>query len=89
VNSIEAFLIGVLSTAFVTAAVFFLRFWRDTRDRFFLAFAASFLIEGLSRVVVLFVDRPSQPPTAVFVVRLFASGLIIWAILRKNYGSDR
>ena len=87
-SSVEAFLIGVLSTMFVTAAVFFLRFWRDTRDRFFLAFAASFLIEGLSRVAVLFVDRPSQPHTGIFIVRLFATALIIWAILQKNYGKD-
>jgi hypothetical protein len=89
VNSIEAFLIGVLSTMFVTASVFFMRFWRDTRDRFFLSFAASFLIEGLSRVAVLFVEHPNQPHTAIFVVRLFASALIVWAILQKNYGRDR
>jgi hypothetical protein len=89
VNSIEAFLVGVLSTMFVTAAVFFVRFWHDTRDRFFLSFAASFLIEGLSRVAVLFVDRPSQPHTAIFLVRLFASALIVWAIVQKNYGRDR
>jgi hypothetical protein len=53
---LEAFLIGVLSTMFVTPP-FLSTFWRDTRDRFFLSFAASFMIEGFSRVAVLFVDR--------------------------------
>lgn len=84
----EAYLLGVLTTMFLTAAMFFLRFWRQTRDRFFLSFAASFAVEGLSRVALLFVERPSQPHPALYVVRMLASLLIVWAILQKNYGKD-
>ena len=36
------FLSGAISMGFLVAAVFFLRFWRDTRDELFLAFALSF-----------------------------------------------
>src|SRR4051794_13544983 len=37
-SMIQAFLLGALATMFVTAGLFFLRFWIETRDSFFLAF---------------------------------------------------
>jgi hypothetical protein len=86
---IDGFLLGVLATMFVMAAVFFLRFWSDTRDSFFLAFAASFLIEGLSRVALLFVERPNEGHPAIYIVRLLAALLILAAIVHKNYGVRR
>jgi uncharacterized membrane protein len=83
---IETFLTGVIATASFTAGLFFLRFWRDTRDPFFLAFAASFTVEGLSRVVVLFLFHPNEGSPWYYLVRLLAFLLILFAILRKNYG---
>jgi len=53
-----------------TAGVFFLRFWRDTRDPFFLAFAASFIIEGLNRSATLLLDNPSEGSAWTYVIRL-------------------
>ncbi len=82
---IESFLLGVIATASVTAGVFFLRFWKDTRDSFFLAFAASFIIEGLNRVTVLFLPRPNEGSPWIYLVRMIAFLLILFAILRKNY----
>ena len=35
------------------AALFFARFWRNTRDRFFLAFAAAFLLRVPAYVIIL------------------------------------
>jgi uncharacterized membrane protein HdeD (DUF308 family) len=84
----EAFLVGVIATASVTAGVFFLRFWKDTRDSFFLAFAASFIIEGLNRVTVLFLPRPNEGSPWIYLVRLIAFLLILFAILRKNYSKN-
>ena len=85
---IDGFLLGVIATAFLTAGVFFLRFWRDTRDWFFLAFAASFLVEGLNRCALLLVDKPNEGSPWIYIVRLFAFLLILVAILRKNYSGD-
>ena len=85
---VEAFLLGVLACMFVTAALFFLRFWRETRDPLFLAFSASFLVEGFSRVALLFVARPSEGLPWIYWIRLFASLLILVAILRKNSGKE-
>lgn len=85
---IQAFLLGALAAMFVTAAVFFLRFWRETRDSFLLAFAAAFLMDGFSRVALLFVARPNEGSPWVYVVRLIGSLLILAAILKKNYGRN-
>ena len=35
-------LLGAISMASLIAGLFFLRFWKDTGDRFFLFFAVSF-----------------------------------------------
>ena len=82
----EGFLIGVISTCSVVAGIFFLKFWRKTRDFLFLAFGAAFLIEGLNRAAVLLVSRPNQGHPLIYGVRLFVSLLILAAILKKNYG---
>lgn len=50
---IEGFLLGVIAVCSIIAGLFFLRFWRDTRDSLFLAFAAAFIIEGLNRTAML------------------------------------
>jgi len=83
---IEGFLVGVIATASLTAGMFFLKFWKQTRDSFFLAFAASFLIEGLNRGAVLFLARPNEGSPWIYSVRLLAFLLILAAIVRKNYG---
>lgn len=81
---IEGFLLGVIFTASITASLFFLKFWRMTRDDLFLAFAAAFAIEGLNRLTFLFVERPNEGTPAIYVVRLLAFLLILAAIFRKN-----
>ena len=82
---IQPFLLGVLATMFIAASVFFLRFWVETRDSFFLAFAASFLVEGLSQIVIMFQPRPNESSPELYLIRLLASLLILAAILKKNY----
>jgi uncharacterized membrane protein HdeD (DUF308 family) len=84
---IEAFLLGAIATASFTAAVFFLRFWRDSHDTFFLAFTVFFLIEGGIRTTLLFFAKPNEGSPWIYLVRLFALILILAAILKKNYGS--
>lgn len=86
---IEGFLLGVIVTSSITAGAFFIKFWRRTGDRLFLAFGAAFFIEGLNRVAFLLVDRPSEGSPAIYVVRLLAFSLILAAIVSKNLGSTR
>jgi hypothetical protein len=80
----ENFLLGIIVTASLTAALFFLKFWRNTRDPLFLSFALAFSIEGLNRIGFLFIERPNEGSPAIYVVRLLAYLLILSAIIRKN-----
>jgi hypothetical protein len=83
---LEGFLLGIIVTASLTAAAFFLKFWRSSRDPLFLAFALAFFIEGVNRTTFLLVDRPNEGSPAIYAVRLLAFLLILAAILRKNRG---
>ena len=58
---IEGFLLGVIVTASLTAAGFFWRFYRQTRDRLFLAFSWAFCIEGINRIAFLWIDKQATP----------------------------
>ena len=80
----NSLLSGGIATASIIAGVFFLRFWRSSRDRFFLYFAASFLIEGVNRFVLYLSVGLQEDAPAYYIVRLIAYGLIVFAIVAKN-----
>jgi zinc transporter ZupT len=75
---------GAIAMASIIIALFFLRFWRSTRDRFFMYFALSFAIEGAHRVVSALLFQENEDSPLHYLVRLLAYGLILWAILEKN-----
>jgi hypothetical protein len=81
---LEGFLLGVIVTAYLAAAAFFLKFWRRTQDGLFLAFAVAFFVEGLNRIAILFLAHPNEGSPVVYLVRLFAFLLIAAAIVKKN-----
>jgi hypothetical protein len=81
---IEGFLLGVIVTSSIVAGAFLLKFWRQTRDPLFLAFAAAFLIEGANRVGFLLVDDPHGGSALIYTVRLLSYLLILAAIAYKN-----
>ena len=83
---VEGFLLGVIVTASLVAGGFFLKFWRQTKDVLFLAFAVAFIVEGLNRASLLFVAAPNEGVPLVYLVRLFAFLLIVAAIAHKNRG---
>ena len=76
-------LVGAIAMASLVVALFFLRFWRSTGDRFFLFFALSFLIEGVNRVALAPASSAEEAPE-FYLVRLLSYGLIIYAIWDKN-----
>ena len=78
------FLLGATTFGCLAAAVFFLRFWRDTGDRFFAWFALAFTVFAANRFVLLFLDEDAEARTWVYLVRFVAFGLIAFAILDKN-----
>ena len=82
----DEILAGGIVTASFVAGLFFLRFWRETRDRFFLLFALSFWIEGANRFVLAHYVGPNEDAPVYYLVRLLAYALIIVAIVMKNRG---
>jgi hypothetical protein len=46
----EQFVMGAIAMASAIAALYFLRFWRDTGDRLFAIFALAFLLLGITRL---------------------------------------
>ena len=84
---LEGFLLGIIVTCSIVASGFFWKFYRQTRDTLFLAFAAAFLIEGINRISFLLIDSPNEGSPAIYIVRLVAFLLILAAIVRKNWGA--
>jgi len=80
---------GMIAMGSLIIGLFFLRFWRNTKDRFFLYFALSFGIEGVHRIVTTLTYDEHEDSPLHYLVRLLAYGLILWAILEKNLPSRR
>lgn len=85
----EQLMLGAIGAASATVALFFLRFWRQTRDPFFLLFAAAFVLEAIDRIALALLPYAGEDEPFFYLVRLLAYGLILVAIWRKNRGSGR
>jgi hypothetical protein len=70
--------------AALVIALFFFRYWRQTRDRLFLMFAAGFLTFAVSRLILAFLDEGDEGRIIVYAFRLLAFALILAAIIDKN-----
>ena len=75
-----AFTSGLLTMGYAVAALFFLRFWAQTRDRLFAYFAIAFLLLTAQRTLLTMTSLGD----VLYVIRLLAFVLIIIAIVDKN-----
>ena len=82
-------LTGALVMACAVVGLHFLRFWSSTRDGFFLYFAASFWLQGLQWLYTGLVGAEGEYEPVPYVARLVAYGLIVLAIVRKNFAGPR
>lgn len=74
------FFSGILTAGYAVAALFFLRFWRESRDRLFGFFALGFVLLAAHRALLPLVG----PVEVLYTVRLVAFLLIAYAIVEKN-----
>ena len=81
---INQILIGALTMSCFTASLFFLKFWKETKDRFFLFFSLSFLFEGLTRIVLWLNYYSDEQEPLFYLARLVAFLLIVFAVIDKN-----
>jgi hypothetical protein len=82
-----SFLSGAATMGFLVASVFFLRFWRKTSDRFFLAFAVAFFILALNHALAQWVGAADERIGYTYLLRVLAFVLILIAIVDKNLSS--
>jgi hypothetical protein len=83
-GAVASVLAGVIAALSLVAALFFLRFWRHTGDRFFVLFALAFAIDGLARLALGAIHLPDEFEPYAYLPRLVTFGLIIAAVVLKN-----
>lgn len=78
------FLSGAIAFGFLTAGLFFLRFWHRTSEPLFLTFALAFWLLGLGQSILALANIPTEEQGSLYLVRLGAFLLILVGIIRKN-----
>jgi hypothetical protein len=78
------FLSGAVAFGFLVCSLFFLRFWRRTRDELFVAFALAFALLGIVQAFLTLANIPTEERGSIYLFRLLAFVIILFAIFRKN-----
>lgn len=78
----NAFLGGALTAGYLVAALFFLRFRRESGDRLFTIFSAAFVLLAVQRFALFFYG--AEMGIWLYTLRLIAFALILFAIIDKN-----
>lgn len=78
------FLSGAVAFGFLLIGLFFLRFWTRMRDSLFFWFALAFWLLGAGQSVLALSNIPVEERSSVYLIRLAAFLLILFAIFRKN-----
>lgn len=87
-----AFLSGMSAAMFLTAGLFFLKFWRASRNRFFAFFASACWLFAFERAISLCTYLLMDPELYenleargwVYIIRLAGFTLILIAIVDRN-----
>jgi hypothetical protein len=83
-DQVASVLMGAVAMASFVATLFFLRFWRQTRDGFFLLFAVAFALDAATRSVLGLGQVSDEAEPLFYLARLVTFALIIVAIIQKN-----
>ena len=78
------FMSGAVTLGCIVAAVFFLRFWRKTADRLFLAFAIAFVLLALNQGLSQWLGAADERVGYTYLLRVIGFVLILAAIIDKN-----
>ena len=93
VRSINLALSGGIFVAASASGLIFHIFWRQSRERLFERMAWALWLLALERVILIFSSVGLGPGEEsrhwVYLVRLLAFGIILWALLAKNRAPQR
>ena len=82
--SIMPLISGAIIMGYAVAALFFLKFWRRTRDILFLAFAAAFLLMAMTPLLTIVMKVPREEQSPFYLLRLLAFLILIVAVVAKS-----
>jgi hypothetical protein len=85
----DQILTGMYVMGYAIGGLFFLRFWRVTKDRLFLLFAIAFWILGLQRLLLGITTQGDEDHVYLYSIRLVGFLVILWAIIDKNLQARR
>lgn len=85
---VDFFLLGFIAACSLVAGLFFLRFYRSTRDPLFLAFLAFFVVQGSTNAAIINLRQPNLGTPMIFLIRLLSVLVVLIAILWKNMARD-
>jgi hypothetical protein len=80
---------GAILLGYLIAGLLFWRFWRKTRERLFGFFALAFWILAVERIILIGIGHDSARHPAIYITRLIAFLVIIWAIWDRNRRSTK
>lgn len=86
---LDTFLLGFITASSLASAIFFLRFWRSSKDTLFLAFVLFFVVQMFRETYTLSLNHPNVGEFWLFVLRFLAVLAILAAIVRKNFWDAR
>lgn len=80
---------GAVTMGYLAAAGFFARFWRQTADRLFIAFAVAFVLLALNQGLAQWIGAADERVGYTYLLRVLGFVLILAAIVDKNlrYGA--
>lgn len=90
--SVNLFLSGGGTACFLMSALFFLKFWRASRDRFFSRLSMACVLFALERIIglITYQTMPHDPASVestlpwIYLVRLVGFLIILYAVIQKN-----
>jgi peptidoglycan/LPS O-acetylase OafA/YrhL len=78
------FLSGAITMGYLVASGFFMRFWRKTADRLFLAFAVAFILLAANQTLAQWLGAADERVGYTYLLRVLGFVLILVAIVDKN-----
>ena len=88
-KDLNLIMLGAAAMASFVSSLFFLRFWRQSRDSLFLCFSIAFAIDALTRLMLGLGHVSDEQQPFFYLARLAAFCIIILAIANKNWPRKR
>jgi hypothetical protein len=83
-SALVQFFQGAAAMACLVAGLLLLAYWRDSRDRLFVFFAAAFWTLALNYLLLAAVAPTAEQRHWFYAIRLVAFALILFGIADKN-----